>query len=212
MGSPRCGSPLTASVRIVLSTTMLIHTRRFILRDFLEPDRAAFISYQMDPRYRHLYDIGKADEQRAQELFDLFITWQREVPRQNFQAGIFEQETGRLCGCAGLRKAGSNEGTAVLGIELTPDDWGRYRLAIEVASALIEHGFHDLDLHMIVGNTASDNQRVERLARWFGAEIIARRAGPDWMVTRGWQEVEWALARDDWVKFGRRRSLSANQT
>jgi ribosomal-protein-alanine N-acetyltransferase len=209
MESPRCGSPLAAGGRIVLSTTMLIHTLRFILRDFLEPDRAAFISYQMDPRYRHLYDIGQADEQRAQDLFDLFVTWQREVPRQNFQAGVFEQETGRLCGCAGLRKAGSNDGrTAVLGIELAPDDWGRYRLAIEVASALIEYGFHDL--HRIVGHTASGNTRVERLARWFGADIIARRAGPEWMVTRGWQEVEWALARDDWMKSERRRSLSAN--
>src|SRR5688500_19879783 len=50
---------------------------------------------------------------------------------------------------------------------------------------------------------------VERLARWFGADIIARRAGPEWMVTRGWQEVEWALARDEWTKSERRRRLSA---
>jgi len=55
----------------------------------------------------------------------------------------------------------------------------RYRLAIDVASALIEHGFHDLDLHTIVGNTTSGNTRVEKLARWFGADIIARRAGTD---------------------------------
>jgi [ribosomal protein S5]-alanine N-acetyltransferase len=201
---------LALSVRIVLSTTMLVHTPRFILRDFLEADRAAFISYQMDPHYRCLYDIGQTDEQRAQNLFDLFITWQREVPRQNFQAGIFERETGRLCGCAGLRKAGRQDETAVLGIELTPDDWGRYRLAIEVASALIEHGFHDLDLHLIFGSTASGNTRVEKLARWFGADITVRRAGPEWMVMRGWQEVEWALARDDWEKSGRRRSLFTN--
>ena len=97
------------------------------------------------------------------------LTWQRKVPRQNFQAGIFERETGRLCGCAGLRKAGRHVGTAALGFELTPDDWGRCGLAIEVASALVKHGFHDLDLHLIVGSTASGNTRVERLARWFGA-------------------------------------------
>jgi hypothetical protein len=52
-----------AGVRIVLSTIMLIHTLRFVLRDFLQPDRAAFISYQMDLHYHHLYDISKADEQ-----------------------------------------------------------------------------------------------------------------------------------------------------
>lgn len=189
---------------------MLIHTPRFALRDFLETDRAAFISYQMDPRYCRLYDFSSSDDQRAHELFDLFIAWQKDDPRQNFQMGIFERDNGRLCGCAGLRKAGRDERTAVLGIELAPDDWGRYRLAIEVASALLEHGFFNLNLHTIVGDTASGNRRVERLARWFGANLIAHRAGPEWMVARGWQEVDWALARDDWAKSKRRRSLSAS--
>jgi ribosomal-protein-alanine N-acetyltransferase len=74
---------------------------------------------------------------------------------------------------------------------------------------LIEHGFQNLDLHMIIGTTASGNKRVERLARWFEADIVARRDGPDWMAARGWSEVDWALARDDWVRSDRRRSLFA---
>lgn len=189
---------------------MTIHTPRFFLRDFIEPDRPAFTAYQNDPRYRRLYESGDADDQRVQKLFDLFIVWQQENPRQNFQVGIFERTTGRLCGCAGLRKAGREEGTAALGIELTPDDWGRYRLAIEVASALIEHGFRDLNLRVVVGSTASGNRRVERLARWFGADIIARREGSDWMTARGWKEVDWALTRDDWAKSKRSRNLVAN--
>jgi ribosomal-protein-alanine N-acetyltransferase len=155
------------------------------------------------------WKIGRPCERTCPLKPDL-LTWQRKVPRQNFQAGIFEWETGRLCGCASLRKAGRYDWTAALGIELTPDAWGRYRLAIEVASALVKHGFHDLDLHLIVGSTASGNTRVERLARCFGADITARRAGPEWTVTRGWQKVEWALARDDWAKSGRRRRLPAN--
>lgn len=153
----------------------------------------------MDPRYRRLYDFTDTSEQRAQKLFDLFIAWQQERPRQNFQVGIFERNGGRLCGCGGHRKAGTADGTAVLGIELTPDNWGRYGVAIEVATALIEHGFRTLDLRMITGTTASGNSRVERLARWFGAEIVARRDGPDWMGARGWQEVDWALTRENWT-------------
>jgi ribosomal-protein-alanine N-acetyltransferase len=121
--------------------------------------------------------------------------------------GVFERENGRLCGCAGLRKTGTNGGTAVFGIELTPDDWGRYRLTVEVASALLEHGFFNLNLHTIVGNTASGNRRVERLARWFGADLGAHRQGAEWMAARGWQEVDWVLARDDWEKSKGRRSL-----
>jgi hypothetical protein len=52
---------------------------------------------------------------------------------------------------------------------------GRYRMAIEIVNALLEYGFFNLDLHIIVGNTASGNTRVERLAFWFGANIVARR-------------------------------------
>jgi ribosomal-protein-alanine N-acetyltransferase len=177
---------------------MRIATSRFVLRDFEQADLAAFLGYQTDPRYRRLYDLDESYAQQASDLFSLFLAWQQEEPRRNFQLGIFERGTGRLCGCAGLRGTGAKERHAVLGIELAPDDWGRYRLAVEVASALIGFGFRELGLDLIIGSTASGNRRVERLARWFGAEIIAERAGADWMKARGWVEVDWALSRSRW--------------
>ena len=183
---------------------MQIATPRFVLRDFEEPDRVAFVRYQTDPRYRNLYDLDEAYADVASDLFSLFLTWQREVPRQNHQLGIFERSTRRLCGCAGLRRADSREHEAVLGIELTPDDWGRYRLALEIASALIAFGFGELELDRIRGSTASGNRRVERLARWFGAEITAEREGAEWMRARGWIEVDWCLPRARWAETARR--------
>ena len=186
---------------------MIIRTTRLILRDFLERDRAAFVAYQMDRRYLRLYDFGADDDRRAHDLFDLFLSWQNE-PRENFQVGIVEKATGRLCGSAGLRLRGAAGGTAVLGIELTPDDWGRYRLAIEAAGALIDHGFAEFGLDRIVGDTASGNRRVERLARWFGASIVSRRPGPEWMTARGWQQVDWALTRQGWADSGRRSQFA----
>ena len=190
---------------------MRIKSPRFLLRDFSEADRQPFIDYQMDPRYLGLYGRIDADCGRANELFDLFRVWRQQNPRQNLQVGIFERTSSRLCGCAGLRQQGKSEGTAVFGLELTPGDWGRYGLAIEVACALIEYGFHTLALHTIVGDTASGNSRAERLARWFGAVIVDHRDGPAWMRARGWKEVEWALSRDAWeASPGRRRLLKTN--
>ena len=192
----------------VLATAMRIETPRFLLRDFSEADRKPFIDYQMDPRYQGLYDWIDADAGRPNELFDLFRVWRQQNPRQNFQVGVFERTSSRLCGCTGLRQAGKPEGIAVFGLELTPDDWGRYGLAIEVACALIEYGFHTLRLHTIIGDLASGNSRVERLARWFGAAIVDRRDGPAWMRERGWKEVDWALSGDAWeASPGRRRFL-----
>ena len=185
---------------------MLIHTARFVIRDFDESDRAEFVGYQRDARYRHLYDLPDDGGQRAGELFDLFAAWKRELPRRNVQVGIFDRVSGRLCGCCGLRQSDVTAGTATFGIELTPDDWGRYRLAVEVAAALIDYGFSELALYRIIGDTASGNRLVEKLARLFGATIVARRDGPDWMVARGWVEVDWALPRTAWAGLRKKRN------
>lgn len=182
---------------------MRIDGSRFLLRDFTEADRPAFLGYQMDPRYLALYDFDGADLRRANDLFDLFGTWRGATPRQNFQLGIFDKRTGELCGCAGLRKSSAD--TAVLGIELAPAQWGRFALALDVATALIDHGFSELRLETIIGDTASGNQRIAKLARWFGARIVAEREGPPWMTQRGWREIDWAIDKGCW-ELARSRS------
>lgn len=189
---------------------MIISTPRITLRDFEPADRAAFVAYQMDPHYRRLYDLDEKPA-RADELFDLFASWRDEEPRRNFQLGIFDTSTNRLCGCAGLRERPEDGETAVLGIELAPSDWGRYRIALDATACLVEHGFGALRLRTIIGDTASGNQRVEKLARWFGARIIDRRDGPEWMRARGWQEVDWALTRDEWQHSEQRRRVKTGR-
>jgi ribosomal-protein-alanine N-acetyltransferase len=184
------------------AAAMRIVTPRITLREFEPADRAAFVGYQSDPRYRNLYDLDE-EPARAGDLFDLFVSWQKEKPRLNYQLGLFETATARLCGCAGLRQRPDDRGTAVLGIELAPSDWGRYRIALDATMCLLEYGFDTLRLATIIGSTASGNKRAEKLARWFGARIVDRRDGPKWMQARGWQEVDWALARDEWWRSDR---------
>jgi ribosomal-protein-alanine N-acetyltransferase len=190
---------------------MLIITPRITLRDFKPADRAAFVAYQSDPRYRGLYDLDD-EPARAGDLFDLFVTWQDEEPRLNYQVGLFETATGRLCGCVGLRQSPDDPAVAVLGIELVPSDWGRYRVGLDAAMCLVEYGFDTLHLATIVGDTASGNKRVEKLARWFGARVIDRRDGPEWMHARGWQEVVWELTLDEWRRSDRRHGRRTTLT
>jgi ribosomal-protein-alanine N-acetyltransferase len=191
---------------------MHIETPRFLLRDFTEADRGSFIAYQMDPRYRRLYDLSDADLGSVSALFDLFGEWRRQSPRENYQVGIFDRIDSRIGGCAGLRQSGQPEGTAVLGLELSPHNWGRFAMAVDCSGALLEYGFSTLGLGTIIGATASGNNRVEALALWFGATLVDRRDGPTWMKARGWHEVEWALSRTAWERSpGRRRLLSRTQ-
>lgn len=169
---------------------------RLTLRDFEERDRAPFVAYQLDRRYRALYDLDD-DPRRPNELFDLFLRWQTETPRNNLQLGIFDA-SGELCGCAGLRLRPDDPGSAVMGIELAPAQWGRYRVAVDAIAALLTHGFTVLRLDAVVGQTSTGNTRVERLARFFGARVTGRRDGDEWMTTRGWQELDWTIRREAW--------------
>jgi [ribosomal protein S5]-alanine N-acetyltransferase len=181
------------------SIAMQIVTARLVLRDFTADDAPAFVAYQSDPRYLALHAGGEANPCHARDLLQRFARWRDEVPRRHYQLGVFERvPAGALLGCAGLREVDDNHATAELGIELAPDRWGRYGLAVEIARALLDTGFARLELGEIRGVTASGNARAARLARWFGAEVVATRPGPDWMRARGWSEVEWRIRRSAW--------------
>ncbi len=179
---------------------MEIVTARLVLRDLTAADAPAFVAYHADPRYIAARGSSEAVPD-ARDLLRRFERWRQEAPRRHYQLGVFERAAaGALLGCAGLRDVDPEAGRAELGIELAPDHWGRYGLAVEIARALLDTGFTDLGLREIRGVSASGNARAARLARWLGAEVSATRQGPDWMQARGWSEVEWLLGRSAWQR------------
>ena len=179
---------------------MEIPTKRFVLRDFVDADRSAFLAYHADPRARAFFGPDETDAASPAQLFATFRAWALERPRLNYQFAIAQRAEPRaLVGCCGLRRGGAAPGEAEFGIELAPDYWGRYAYAIEIGRALLDYGFTELGLTAISGSTVSANDRVQRLAEWFGAGVESVRPGPAWMEDRGWAEVDWRISRDRWV-------------
>ena len=180
---------------------VLIQHPHITLRDFTPADGDAFVAYQMDARYRALYNQPDSDETRATSaaLFERFRGWQAETPRQNFQIGIFDAKTGETLGCIGLRQHDMPPHVAVMGLELAPACWGRYRLALDAIQLMLAYGFNHLDLSTITGSTGNGNRRITHLATWFGATLTENRPGPNWMRQKGWHEVDWSLPRDAWL-------------
>ena len=179
---------------------MEIPTERFLLRDFAEADRAAFLAYQADPRAHAFYGPDEASPDHASRLFETFRAWASERPRLNYQLAIVQRaEPYTLIGCCGLRSGGAEPGEAELGVELAPDHWGRYGYAVEVGRALLGFGFETVGLSAITGSTVSANGRVQRLAEWFGAEVESVRPGAEWMASHEWTEVNWRITRDQWA-------------
>ncbi|HEY9906677.1 MAG TPA: GNAT family N-acetyltransferase [Thermosynechococcaceae cyanobacterium] len=174
-------------------------TRRFLLRDFIESDRAPFLDYQADPRGQTFYEPVQAIPEQAARLFESFQMWASARPRLNYQLAIVQrQEPYALVGCCGLRRTEGSPREMKLGIELAPTYWGRYAYAIEVGCALLDFGFRELRLDVISGSTVSANVRISRLAEWIGAEVVAMRPGSSWMSERGWSEVDWQITKEWW--------------
>ncbi|WP_404788406.1 GNAT family N-acetyltransferase [Altericista sp. CCNU0014] len=186
---------------------MEIETKRFLLRDFIESDRAAFLAYQADPRNLTFYNPNESNpfreaslqENRAARLFELFQTWADERPRLNYQLAIVQRQSPHaLVGCGGLRTINNTTNEMELGIELAPTYWGSYAYAIETGVALLEFGFRELKLETISGSTVSANAKIARLAEWAGAEIVTICPGESWLSERGWSEVKWRMTRSQW--------------
>ncbi len=181
---------------------MEIVTKRFLLRDFTLEDEPAFFAYHADPRYGEFCAPEEIAPSHTRELLSLFSQWAVERPRHNYQLAIVDHRNSqKLIGCCGLRREGYSSNIAELGIELAPQFWGRYAYAIEVANALIEFGFLDLELQEIRGISVSANLRVARLAQRYGFVAIGTPPTPKWMSDRGWSKTEWQLTRESWEKF-----------
>ena len=176
---------------------MQLTTSRFVLRDFQDADLAAFAAYHADPRSSELYGPQQADSRDAAQLVALFKAWACEQPRLNFQLAVVRHD-GVLVGCCGLRRKDAEPGSAELGVELAPQYWGRFGYAMEVLKRLARFGFADLGLTRLYGSTVSANTRISRLAAALGAVAVARPT-PAWMQAKGWRQLEWQIALEQWL-------------
>lgn len=179
---------------------MEVETQRFLLMEFIESHRQSFLTYQSDRRYQAAMPFEALVEDPS-ALFDMFLIWAAEIPRLRYQLAILERgSSGRLIGCCGLRAIDGSTSQGELGIELAPDHWGRYMCAVEVVDALLRFAFDEIGWTSVIGRTTSDNDRVRRLAEWFGAEVVSP-APPFASTADGrWSEVVWRITLNRWIR------------
>lgn len=178
---------------------MELITERLLLRDFTPEDRAALLAYHSDPRYTEFHGPEEGGPEQTLQLLDLFLRWQAERPRRNYQLAIVEPAVSPdLIGNCGVRSEGCGSGTAEFGLELAPWCWGR-GIAAEAARAILGFAFRDLELRRIVGISVTRNDRVARLVQKLGFRCAGTRPGPAWMHARGWSQTEWLLTTADWA-------------
>lgn len=133
------------------------------------------------------------DIQQSRARFDAIARERAHRPRRSFHLGLFE--AGQFCGLATLSLRAISKRAAAFELRLAASHCGRYGLAVDAASALIDYGFTDLRLAAITG--ACRRARVVQVGVMFGAAVHAQNAGV----------AEWTITPDTWRAAPARRRL-----
>jgi len=189
---------------------ILQETERLILRRFTEADADHLYELDNDPEVMRYINGGTPTPREVirKEILPGFLCYDERLPGFGFWAAI-ERASGDWLGWFCLRSAADAPDEAILGYRLRRAAWGR-GYATEGARALIRKGFVELGVQRVVATTYEENLASRRVMEKLGmtlsrrfritAEEIAHADTYHATSLEPWDgdDVEYALARDDW--------------
>src|SRR5215472_6580310 len=104
---------------------MLLTTNRLILREFVEDDWRAVLTYQSDPAYLRYNPYSYRNEYDVRSFVRMFMDWSREMPCKKYQLAIVLKSDERLIGNCGVRMQTAHSEVADSGYELDRRYWGQ---------------------------------------------------------------------------------------
>jgi ribosomal-protein-alanine N-acetyltransferase len=172
-----------------------IATERLNLRDFVKSDFDAIHAYSSDPRVTKYLFFGPRDADGTAEYLEGLLASQDEVPRTRYELAVEEVESGRVLGACDLSLIERN--VVDLGYMLGLADWGK-GYATEIARALVDAAFFDLQADRVISTVDVNNQASIRVLekigmRWEAVFRKHRRAKNRW-----WDCHLFVLPREVW--------------
>ncbi|GAA0720207.1 GNAT family N-acetyltransferase [Aquimarina litoralis] len=146
----------------------IAETGRLILREFINEDAQDFFDLNSDP------DVLKftGDEAFA-KIEDAVIFLKNYQERQYRSLGygrwaVILKNTNQFIGWCGLKK--NEEDLIDLGFRFYKDQWNK-GYATEAAKATLTYGFHELQLHEIIGRATQENSASIRVLEKIGMKF-----------------------------------------
>ena len=177
----------------------MIETKRLTLRPFNGDDLDIIAKLYSDEEIMAYMPIPVLDKETAQKLLTRFTAGWKDVPQINYEMAVVCKETNEKVGRAEITRHYAEE-SAMIGWMLIKSAWGR-GLAKEIAKALIEYCFEELQVHRVFAlchpdNTASwkvmEKCGMHREAHYIQKCKYVKADGVHWE-----DELEYALIRPD---------------
>ncbi|GIF68545.1 GNAT family acetyltransferase [Asanoa ishikariensis] len=178
-------------------------TERLVLRDFVEDDAEAVFALVDDPEVMRHINGGKPASRaavRERTLPELL----RGVPAFGGGRAVWaaeERAGGRFVGWFALRPTDPDQpDVADLGYRLRRDAWGR-GYATEGARAVVDKGFGELGVRLVVADTMTVNTGSRRVLEKVGLSFVNQfhTVWPEVIEGSEQGDVAYELTRDAWA-------------
>ncbi len=176
---------------------MELRTERLALREFAPDDWLEVYAYQNDPRYLEFYRWEHRSEPDVKAFVQMFLDWQRELPRTRFQLAITLPGSRRVIGNVGIRKRRVDSIQAELGYELDPREWGS-GYATEAATAMLGWAFGELHLHRVMAYCIANNHNSIRVLEKLGMRQEGHLRESEYFKGRYWDTLIYGMLEDEW--------------
>jgi RimJ/RimL family protein N-acetyltransferase len=176
---------------------MRLTTQRLILREFVEEDWEAVLTYQSDPLYLRYNPWTQRSEAGVREFVGWFLANQQEQPRAKFQLAVILKGEGRLIGNCGVRVNDPELREGNIGYELDPRHWGR-GYATEAAREIVRFGFEELGLHRIWSWCVAENVGSARVLEKVGMRQEGYLREKEYYRGRWWDQRLFAILDREW--------------
>jgi ribosomal-protein-alanine N-acetyltransferase len=146
---------------------MTLTTDRLVLRNFYSTDWERVHVYGADPDFSKFELWGPNTAEDTQKFIAEMVEQAASQPRYKFGMAVCLKQGGALIGSCGIRRESELSLVANLGWAITPEQQKK-GYATEAAQALLDFGFHKLNLSVIYATCDSRNAASYRVMEKLG--------------------------------------------
>jgi ribosomal-protein-alanine N-acetyltransferase len=183
---------------------MVLSSQRLIFREFKEDDYnnyCAVFSNEVVMKYAY-YDCMRSKEELDRGFSEVIEQNKVKHNRREYDFAVFTKEDNTFIGTALILVSyrGNIPLNGEIGYFLMPDYWGR-GYATEIASAMTECCFNELNLHRVIASCNVNNPNSEKVMKKIGMQKEGEFRKARYKDGHWDNELRYCILKEEWKEF-----------
>lgn len=175
---------------------MQIETNRLLIREFVQQDLEQVHAYASDPVVATYMIWGPNSIEETEAFISMTLSMQQEYPRKSFELAVVHKQANTLIGGCGIHIVQPGQGE--IGYCFHKNAWGQ-GFATEAAAALLDFGFHTLDLHRIYATCRPANIGSGRVMQKIGMKYEGHLREHMWHKGKWHDSYQYSILKHEYL-------------